>query len=73
MKAQINLFLKEDNSFRGIYDGTPIEMASMLHKMATDSDEFKSALLLAAAAVFKDHQREDLADASKRIVILINS
>jgi hypothetical protein len=72
MKAQVNLFLQEDNSFRGIYDGTPIEIASMLHKMASDSDELKSALLIAASAVFKDHQRPDLAEAAKKIVIILN-
>jgi hypothetical protein len=72
MKAQINLFLKDDNSFRGIYDGSPIEMASMLHRMASDSNELKSALLIAAAAVFKDYQRPDLEQAVRKIVITIN-
>lgn len=34
MQAQINLFLKDDNSYQGIFDGTPINFGMMLHKMA---------------------------------------
>lgn len=72
MKVQVNLFLKEDNSFNGIYDGTPVDIAAMFHKIATDSNEMKSALLIATSAVFSDHQRPDLKDAAQRLVILIN-
>jgi hypothetical protein len=54
MKAQINLFLKDDNSYKGIFDGTPIDFAMMLHKMGRHSVENKSAIYIATAALLKD-------------------
>lgn len=54
MKAQINLFLKDDNSFKGIFDGTPIDFGMMLRKIGAHSTENKSAIYIAAAALLKD-------------------
>lgn len=53
MKAQINLFLKDDNSFRAIFDGSPIDFGIMLHKMGSESIENKSAIYIAASALLK--------------------
>lgn len=54
MKAQINLFLKDDNSFKGIFDGTPIDFGMMLHKMGAHSIENKAAIYIAAAALLQE-------------------
>ena len=54
MKSQIHLFLKDDESFRAIYDGTPIDFGMMLHKMGCESVQNKSAIFIAAAALLKD-------------------
>lgn len=63
MKAQINLYLKEDNSFKGIFDGTPIEFGMMLHKMGLHSIENKSSIYIAAAALLKDEGETELVKA----------
>ena len=64
MKSQIHLFLKDDNSFKGIFDGTPIDFGMMLHKMGSQSVENKSAIFIAAAALLKD---EGDTETSKKI------
>lgn len=63
MKAQINLFLKDDNSYKGIFDGTPIDFGMMLHKMGAHSIENKSAIYIAAAALLKDDDDTEMAKA----------
>jgi len=63
MKAQINLFLKDDNSFKGIFDGTPIDFGMMLHKMGSQSIENKSAIYIAAAALLKEDGDAEMAKA----------
>ena len=63
MKAQINLFLKDDNSYKGIFDGTPIDFGMMLHKMGQHSIENKSAIYIAAAALLKDEGDTEMAKA----------
>lgn len=61
MKAQINLFLKNDNSFTGIFDGTPIDFGMMLHKMGGQSVENKSAIYIAASALLKEQGEVEMA------------
>ena len=61
MKAQINLFLKDDNSYNGIFEGTPIDFGMMLHKMGSHSIENKSAIFIAAAALLKDDGDTEIA------------
>ena len=63
MKAQINLFLKDDNSYKGILDGTPIDFGMMLHKMGQHSIENKSSIYIAAAALLKDYGDTEMAKA----------
>ena len=54
MKAQFNLFLKDDNSFQGIFDGRPVDFGMMLHKAGLGSIEIKSAIYIAAATLLKE-------------------
>lgn len=61
MLAQINLFLKDDNSFKGIFDGTPIQFGMMLQKMGSHSIENKSAIYIAAAALLKEDGEPEMA------------
>ncbi len=63
MKAQINLLLKDDNSYKGIFDGTPIDFGMMLHKMGSHSIENKSAIYIAVAALLKDDGDTEMAKA----------
>lgn len=61
MKAQINLFLKNNNSFTGIFDGTPVDLGMMLHKMGSQSVENKSAIYVAASALLKEQGEVEMA------------
>ncbi len=61
MKAQINLFLKDDNTFNGIFDGTPIDFGMMLHKMGCQSVQNKSAIYIATVALLKDQGEVEMA------------
>lgn len=54
MKAQINLFLQENNVLRGVYDGTPQDFAAMLHKAYKDSDGMRLAIQSMMNAIFED-------------------
>lgn len=54
MKAQINIFLQENNSFRGIYDGTPQDFAAMLHKAYKDSKGMRLGIQPMMNAIFED-------------------
>lgn len=54
MKAQINLFLQENNNFRGIYDGTPQDFAALLHKAYKDSEGMRLGIQALMTAIFED-------------------
>ena len=54
MKAQINLFLQENNSFRGIYDGTPQDFSAMLHKAYKDTEGMRLGIQSMMTAIFED-------------------
>ena len=62
MKSQMHLFLRDDNSFKGIFDGTPIDFGMMLHRAGSQSAENKSAVYIAAAALLKDEGDKETAE-----------
>lgn len=60
MKAQWHLFYYEDNSFRSIVDGSPINLGMMLHNAVSASSELKASVLIAAMAILKDEGDQGL-------------
>lgn len=59
MKAQINIFLHEDDHVSGIYDGTPEQFFALLGKAYKDCEGMKLAVLTLMVSVFEnfgDHQ-----------------
>lgn len=64
MKAQIKLLLEDNNLFEGIFEGSPFDLALMLHEMGLVSTQNKSAIYMAAAALLKD---DDNTETAKRV------
>lgn len=69
MLAKLELTLIDKKNFKGKVEGTPLDIAAMIHKMCngSENDPLKSAVLLSACAILSDLGYEALKVAVREI------
>lgn len=61
LKARISLTLQDNNSFSGYFDGQIVDLANMLHHIASQEENAKAVVYVAAMTLLKDDGEMDAA------------